>query len=372
LKTQHLTPVRLVLPAVLLVVGASAAAAQQPATAVPQEQQREHVVRRGDTLWDLARAYLQNPFLWRVIYEANRDVVEDPHWIYPLERLVIPPHVRQQVATQPQGQPLAVAEPIGTPHSADEDLAYLPIMEPAEPEEEQQPTVLRTVETRRPVVTPHEYLSAPWVSASPTAETTGHIAEKTDPAARGGRMVPTLMPQERVHVVMTAATPAPGDSLLVVRVGSRLGQLGSIVQPTALLRVEAVTGSVVTGRVLTQYSDARVGDLVMPLPTVPELPFGVAAATTQSVAGQLLRFVDRGNLYGMTDLAFLSVGRAQGIGIGDELSVYVPAGDVSPAVQVAVVRVVRADDGTSTARVVNASSTALREGLPVSLLRKMP
>jgi hypothetical protein len=372
LKTLHLAPVRLVLPAVLLVVGASAAAAQQPATAVPQEQQKEHVVRRGDTLWDLARAYLQNPFLWRVIYEANRDVVEDPHWIYPLERLVIPPHMRQQLAAQPQGQPLATAEPIGIPHRPDDDLAYLPVMEPVEPEEEQQPTVLRTVETRRPVVTAHEYLSAPWVSATPTAQTTGRIAEKTDPAARGGRMVPTLMPQERVNVVMTAASPAPGDSLLVVRVGSRLGQLGSIVQPTALLRVEAVAGSVVTGRVLTQYSDARVGDLVMPLPAVPELPFGVAAATTESVAGQLLRFMERGNLHGMTDLAFLSVGRAQGIGIGDELSVYVPAGDVSPAVQVAVVRVVRADDGTSTVRVVNASSTALREGLPVSLLRKMP
>ena len=44
---------------------------------------RTHVVRRGDTLWDLARAYLDNPFMWRLIYDANRDVVENPHWIYP-------------------------------------------------------------------------------------------------------------------------------------------------------------------------------------------------------------------------------------------------------------------------------------------------
>ena len=34
--------------------------------------------------------YYQNPFEWRVIWNANRDVVEDPNWIYPAEVLVIP------------------------------------------------------------------------------------------------------------------------------------------------------------------------------------------------------------------------------------------------------------------------------------------
>lgn len=42
-----------------------------------------HVVVSGDTLWDLAARYCGSGEAWRDIYMANRDQIEDPHWIYP-------------------------------------------------------------------------------------------------------------------------------------------------------------------------------------------------------------------------------------------------------------------------------------------------
>ncbi len=52
--------------------------------------QKIHVVKNGDTLWDLAGYYYDNPFIWRNIYNANLDKIDDPHWIYPGQEFIIP------------------------------------------------------------------------------------------------------------------------------------------------------------------------------------------------------------------------------------------------------------------------------------------
>jgi len=40
-----------------------------------QEPVGTHTVVDDDTLWDLAQRYYQNPYQWRVIWEANRDSI---------------------------------------------------------------------------------------------------------------------------------------------------------------------------------------------------------------------------------------------------------------------------------------------------------
>jgi hypothetical protein len=48
-----------------------------------------HIIVKGDTLWDLSNQYLENPFLWPQLWNANR-YITNPHWIYPGDPLVIP------------------------------------------------------------------------------------------------------------------------------------------------------------------------------------------------------------------------------------------------------------------------------------------
>ena len=90
--TSRFNPLAAILALALLLPAVASAQEAQPST-------RTHTVVRHDTLWDLARKYLNDPFLWPQIYRLNTDVVEDPHWIYPGEvlRLAEPPEGIQAV-----------------------------------------------------------------------------------------------------------------------------------------------------------------------------------------------------------------------------------------------------------------------------------
>lgn len=62
--------------------GASAVLGQPKPIEVPSI----HVVRKGDTLWDLCDTYYQNPWGWPKVWSYNPQVV-NPHWIYPGDQI---------------------------------------------------------------------------------------------------------------------------------------------------------------------------------------------------------------------------------------------------------------------------------------------
>ena len=58
----------------------------------PPEGAQVHVIQSGDTLWDLAAKFYQDPYLWPQLWENNRYIL-DAHWIYPGDPLVLGPSV---------------------------------------------------------------------------------------------------------------------------------------------------------------------------------------------------------------------------------------------------------------------------------------
>jgi LysM repeat protein len=62
---------------------------QAATTPASPEQSGKHIIRQGDTLWDIANTYYRDPFLWPLIWKSN-PTVNDPDLIYPGNTLAIP------------------------------------------------------------------------------------------------------------------------------------------------------------------------------------------------------------------------------------------------------------------------------------------
>lgn len=54
-------------------------------------ENKMYTVKKGDTLWAIAKRYYGNGALYMKIVNANKGKIKDPHWIYPNQKFVIPP-----------------------------------------------------------------------------------------------------------------------------------------------------------------------------------------------------------------------------------------------------------------------------------------
>jgi len=60
-----------------------------PLSELAPDAPERYTVRRGDTLWDIARVFLRTPWRWPELWGMNLDQVRNPHLIYPGQELVL-------------------------------------------------------------------------------------------------------------------------------------------------------------------------------------------------------------------------------------------------------------------------------------------
>src|SRR6059058_3506370 len=77
----------------------------------------QHLVVKGDTLWDIAGAFLEHPWCWPQVWGMNRDEIRNPHWIYPGQIIYFDrQHGRLTLVKPGTGDP---AQPVPAPTAAD-------------------------------------------------------------------------------------------------------------------------------------------------------------------------------------------------------------------------------------------------------------
>lgn len=67
-----------------------APAAAAPAAAAEEEEGDYYTIESGDTLSGIAKRYYGNAMAYTKIFEANKEVIQDPDKIYPGQKIFIP------------------------------------------------------------------------------------------------------------------------------------------------------------------------------------------------------------------------------------------------------------------------------------------
>jgi hypothetical protein len=119
-----------------------------------------------------------------------------------------------------------------------------------------------------------------------------------------------------------------------------------------------------------------VGDQVMPFPAIPQLPTVQPRQVSGGASGRIIEFLDEQPIYGITDIAFIDLGAARGLRVGDEVVAYVqdrrPDGDppTLPAEPVAQMRVIKITNNTATVRVTHMRHSSLSGEMPIRVSRQ--
>jgi hypothetical protein len=374
---------------VLLLTGAVAApiavSGQAPDTTMKVQS---HQVKSGDTLWELARAYLADPHQWPAIYRLNAELVKDPHWIYPGEVLRVPGVATgaDSGVSAPENRAAdeAVAEPDTVPGALREPEEAAPVVEPAsERRAEPDPRVHMAAGPGVPqpvVMREGEVYAAPWLERrGGPAEHGGLVALVEPPGITMSTDRERLLAQDRVYATLPAGSiPMAGDRYVAFAPGAEVGSDGQVMVPTAIVEVaQPGRGQAATVRVLRIFDDVRLGQALIPLQRFPIPNRTVPTRQELGFQARVIAIPGMPVVPSLQHYVVLDARLKDGVEIGDAFTLYRPAVagdgvDVFPEEAIALVQVVRVTDRGATAIIVGQRHPTITVGTRARLTAKMP
>jgi hypothetical protein len=392
------------LGAIALAAGPTVAVAQDTSTP-------SHTVRKGDTLWDLARQYRGDPFLWPDIYRVNTSVVEDPHWIYPGEMLRL--SATEAVASVPTEDTPAPASDSAPAPVADtapapvrDDLAESPSVgtqadeptpaslasltqpnpdadEPAplfgpRPSDGWQETLKSYNEVAYRPLRRSEFYSSGFLTEKQKLPFGTVLGPVTPPQIRALARNTNAMPYSTIAVsAPKGATYQVGDTLLAVQVGREIDDYGDLVLPTGMIQVTDTASGKYLANVIAVYGPIRGGQRVLPLDKFADAGSAKAVPVSGGVRATLLGGSGRQDLKAPQMVVFLDKGRQDGVALGDLFEVRrQPEGLSDGTIRVdevmATLQVVHVRERTATARLLSIISPDIPPGTEARQVAKLP
>jgi hypothetical protein len=251
-----------------------------------------HVVRHGDTLWDICFYYFNDPWQWPKVWSYNPQIT-NPHWIYPGDLVRLLP--RGQFAEQ---QPTTVKEP---EKGGEKPIDRVP------------PPATRTQVGIKQVA----FVEKKDLDKSITID--GSVDEK-ELLGVGDSVYLTYPSNNPPEVGKTYTVYAPGNS--VKNLGSYVHILGEI-QVNSVKQDKRARGTITMSNQEIVRGN-KVGPLVKQYKNVPPV------APKVDAQGTIVAQLNAEQLIGAGQVVFIDLGQASGLEVGNRMYV-VRRGDGLPA-----------------------------------------
>ncbi|MGG6344581.1 LysM peptidoglycan-binding domain-containing protein [Stenotrophomonas indicatrix] len=271
-----------------------------------------YVVRKGDTLWDIAGRFLQKPWLWPEIWQANPQVA-NPHLIYPgdvlslayLDRVTAQPGPRQEAPVT--GVPLAQVEPFLKQLSVVDSIEQLPYVVGLE-DNRLRATGGQTAYVRLA----DAQTGQRWAVVRPTVRYAQ--PKPTEDLTANGDVTPGSGNLWRAFSAPNHRRGILGYELAQVGTGTITKVAGGKTEASTLALDNASGGR-----------EVRAGDRLVPVEATPyDLQFfpHVPAAGVEGMDVRVLAVTDMFSTGGPRDVIAISAGRAQGVDNGTVFSLW--------------------------------------------------
>ncbi|HED4877703.1 TPA: LysM peptidoglycan-binding domain-containing protein [Stenotrophomonas maltophilia] len=295
-----------------------------------------YVVRKGDTLWDIAGRFLQKPWLWPEIWQANPQVA-NPHLIYPgdvlslayLDRVTAQPGPRQEAPVT--GVPLAQVEPFLKQLSVVDSIEQLPYVVGLE-DNRLRATGGQTAYVRLA----DAQVGQRWAVVRPTVRYAQ--PKPTEDLTANGDVTPGSGNLWKAFSAPNHRRGILGYELAQVGTGTITQVAGGKTEASTLALDNASGGR-----------EVRAGDRLVPVEATPyDLQFfpHVPAAGVEGVDVRVLAVTDMFTTGGPRDVIAISAGRAQGVDNGTVFSLWRHGSHVAHRMKFSGSS--RMDDSTST------------------------
>lgn len=289
--------------ALVLALGATLAPLRQtvaaPACTFLPNAPDQHLVVKGDTLWDISGKFLEHAWCWPQVWGMNREQIRNPHWIYPGQIVYFDRAAGRLRLGKPAGD--TTAEVRLSPQIRSQGLGTAAI--PSIPAGEIEPFLSQPL-----IVEETELAAAPHVVA--TQEDRVNIGKNDRAYVRGDLKGATAFQVFR-----------PGQPLKDPDTGAVLGYEAAYLGTVKLVRAGTTPDEASTVLVQSSKQEIGVGDRLVPLPSTPIVNY-MPHVPEKPVDGRVVSIYGGVNNAGRNQIITLNRGHADGLDVGTVLQLY--------------------------------------------------